>query len=91
MNEILKVEQKYAQLKRPLFTSRNERLSKIPGFWPTAIKNHPILHQLLCPMDEEILNNLVEVRHTVSLVCFAMLCSWMFFGDVAWPERPIPW
>ena len=39
--EILKVEQKYNQLRRPCFDKRKEIISRIPKFWLTAFINHP--------------------------------------------------
>lgn len=39
--EILKVEQRYNQLRQPHFKKRSELISKIPNFWVTAFINHP--------------------------------------------------
>lgn len=35
--EILKVEQKYNQLRKPHFENRNELIKNIPNFWVTAV------------------------------------------------------
>lgn len=35
--EILKVEQKYNRLRKPLFEKRNDIIKKIPDFWVTAV------------------------------------------------------
>ncbi len=35
--EILKVEQKYNQQRKPHFEKRNELIKKIPNFWATAV------------------------------------------------------
>lgn len=35
--EILKVEQKYNKLRKPLFEKRNEIIKNIPNFWVTAV------------------------------------------------------
>ena len=35
--EILKVEQKYNQQRKPHFEKRNELIKKIPNFWVTAV------------------------------------------------------
>lgn len=35
--EILKVEQKYNELRKPHFKKRNELISKVPNFWVTAV------------------------------------------------------
>ena len=45
--EILKVEQKYNQLRRPFFDKRNEIIARIPKFWLTAFINHP---QVVTPL-----------------------------------------
>lgn len=37
--EILKVEQKYNKLRKPLFEKRNEIIKNIPNFWVTAVSN----------------------------------------------------
>ena len=39
--EILKVEQKYNKMRRPLFEKRTQLIKKIPDFWLTAFLNHP--------------------------------------------------
>lgn len=36
--EILKVEQKYNKLRKPLFEKRNEIIKNIPNFWVTAVR-----------------------------------------------------
>lgn len=35
--EILKVEQKYNQLRKPFFEKRNDIIKQIPSFWVTAV------------------------------------------------------
>lgn len=38
--EILKVEQKYNKLRKPLFEKRNDIIKNIPNFWVTAVSFH---------------------------------------------------
>ena len=59
--EILKVEQKYNQLRQPHFELRSELISKIPNFWVTAFVNHPQVSALLGEEDEEALQFLSKV------------------------------
>lgn len=39
--EILKVEQKYNKLRKPLFEKRNDIIKNIPNFWVTAVSPPP--------------------------------------------------
>lgn len=45
--EILKVEQKFNQLRRPHFEKRNESLKDIPNFWVTTLANHHVIAPML--------------------------------------------
>lgn len=47
--EILKVEQKYNKMRRPLFEKRTQHIKKIPEFWLTAFLNHPQVGGRPCP------------------------------------------
>jgi nitric oxide reductase large subunit len=38
-NEVLEVEQKYNEIRRPVYVRRNEMIQKIPDFWLTAVCN----------------------------------------------------
>jgi hypothetical protein len=38
--EILKVEQKYNKLRKPLFEKRNDITKRIPNFWVTSVSTH---------------------------------------------------
>lgn len=53
--EILKVEQKYNNLRKPFFQKRNEIIQRIPSFWVTAIVNHPQISGILEEEEEECL------------------------------------
>lgn len=43
--EILKVEQKYNKLRKPLFEKRNEIIKNIPNFWVTAVSWKPFWYK----------------------------------------------
>jgi template-activating factor I len=59
--EQLMVEQKYLQLKMPVFTKRAEAIAEIPGFWLVVLQAHDALAQLLTAEDLDILQWLVEL------------------------------
>lgn len=41
-DEILKIEQKYNKLRKPLFEKRNDAIKRIPNFWVTAVSNQNV-------------------------------------------------
>lgn len=60
--EILKIEQKYIQLRRPHFEKRNELLKNVPNFWLTSLANHPIISPMIeTPEDEDCLHYMVNL------------------------------
>jgi len=60
--EILKVEQKYNKLRKPLFEKRNVIIKKIPNFWVTAFVNHPQISAILEEEEEECLHYLSQLE-----------------------------
>jgi len=60
--EILKVEQKYNQERKPFFDKRNELIAKIPNFWETTFVNHPQLSAILDEEEEECLKHLKKLE-----------------------------
>lgn len=60
--EILQVEQKYNNLRKPFFFKRAEMIKKIPKFWVTVFVNHPQISALLDEEDEEALHYLTSVE-----------------------------
>lgn len=46
-DEILKIEQKYNKLRKPLFEKRNDAIKKIPNFWVTAVSLYRLEFQKL--------------------------------------------
>jgi len=60
--EILKVEQKYNQLRKPHLEKRNEFIKSIPNFWVTAFVNHPQISGILEEEEEDCLHYLVKLE-----------------------------
>jgi len=60
--EILKVEQKYNQLRKPFFEKRSGIISKIPKFWLTAFINHPQLSQIIEEEEEDCIQFLEKLE-----------------------------
>lgn len=60
--EILKVEQKFNELRRPHFEKRNELLKDIPNFWLTSLANHPMIAPMIeSAEDEDCLHYVVNL------------------------------
>ncbi|KAK9890022.1 hypothetical protein WA026_008829 [Henosepilachna vigintioctopunctata] len=62
--EILEIEQKFNQLRKPYFKKRSEIIKSINNFWFTAIMNHPDLCSIVDEREEECLQflNRIEVE-----------------------------
>ncbi|KAL7139232.1 hypothetical protein ABFS83_09G037000 [Erythranthe nasuta] len=59
--KVLEVEQKYNEIRKPVYDKRNDTIKSIPDFWLTAFMSHPALSELLTEEDQKIfkyLNNL---------------------------------
>lgn len=52
--KVLEVEQKYNEIRRPVYDKRNEVIKSIPDFWLTAFLSHPALCDLLSEEDSKI-------------------------------------
>lgn len=60
--EILKVEQKFNQLRRPHFSKRAQFLKSIPNFWLTTLANHHSIAPMIeSAEDENCLHYLVDL------------------------------
>jgi len=57
-DKVLEVEQKYNEIRRPVYVKRNEIIKAIPDFWLTAFLSHPALCDLLSEEDQKIFNYL---------------------------------
>ncbi|KAJ7970971.1 NAP1-related protein 2-like [Quillaja saponaria] len=53
-DKVLEVEQKYNEIRRPVYVKRNEIIKSIPDFWLTAFLSHPALSDLLTDGDQKI-------------------------------------
>ncbi|XP_042497765.1 NAP1-related protein 2-like isoform X2 [Macadamia integrifolia] len=52
-DKVLEVEQKYNEIRRPVYEKRNEIIKSIPDFWLTAFLSHPALGDLLSEEDQK--------------------------------------
>ncbi|OEL31860.1 NAP1-related protein 1 [Dichanthelium oligosanthes] len=57
-DKVLEVEQKYNEIRKPVYVRRNEIIQKIPDFWLTAFLSHPMLGELLTEDDQQIFKHL---------------------------------
>ncbi|CAM6107941.1 unnamed protein product [Calypogeia fissa] len=53
-DKVLEVEQKYNEIRRPVYNKRNEIIQNIPDFWLTAFLSHPVLCDLLSDEDQKV-------------------------------------
>ncbi|XP_038977137.1 NAP1-related protein 2-like [Phoenix dactylifera] len=60
-DKVLEVEQKYNEIRRPVYIKRNEIIQSIPDFWLTAFLSHPALSDLLTEEDQKIFKYLVSL------------------------------
>ncbi|GMH21426.1 hypothetical protein Nepgr_023268 [Nepenthes gracilis] len=61
-DEVLAVEQKYNEIRRPVYDKRNEIIKSIPDFWLTAFLSHPALNELLTEEDQKIFKYLSSLE-----------------------------
>lgn len=60
-DKVLEVEQKYNEIRRPVYNKRNEVIQSIPDFWITAFLSHPVLGDLLNDEDHKIFKHLKSI------------------------------
>ncbi|RWR84029.1 Nucleosome assembly protein NAP [Cinnamomum micranthum f. kanehirae] len=60
-DRVLEVEQKYNEIRRPVYNKRNEIIKGIPDFWLTAFLSHPALCDLLNKEDQKIFKYLLSL------------------------------
>ncbi|XP_019438237.1 PREDICTED: NAP1-related protein 2-like [Lupinus angustifolius] len=53
-DKVLEIEQKYNEIRKPVYDNRNEIIKSIPDFWLTAFLSHPALGELLNDEDQKI-------------------------------------
>ncbi|KAI4346418.1 hypothetical protein L6164_007315 [Bauhinia variegata] len=52
--KVLEIEQKYNEIRKPVYDRRNEIIKTIPDFWLTAFLSHPTLSDLLSEEDQKV-------------------------------------
>ncbi|CAI9767304.1 unnamed protein product [Fraxinus pennsylvanica] len=67
--EVLEIEQKYSEKRKPVFDKRNDVIKSIPDFWMTAFLSHPARSELLTEDDQKIFKYLssLEVEESKDL------------------------
>ncbi|XP_019249076.1 PREDICTED: NAP1-related protein 2-like [Nicotiana attenuata] len=62
-DEVLKIAQKFSQIRKPVYEKRNDIIKTIPNFWLTAFLRHPILGNLVSTEeDHEIFKYLSSIE-----------------------------
>lgn len=60
--KVLEVEQKYSEIRKPVYDKRNDIIKSIPDFWLTAFISHPALGELLSEEDQKIFRYLSSLE-----------------------------
>ncbi|KAK4394473.1 NAP1-related protein 2 [Sesamum angolense] len=60
--KVLEVEQKYNEIRKPVYNKRNDVIKSIPDFWLTAFMSHPALSELLTEEDQKIFKYLSDLE-----------------------------
>ncbi|EEF52170.1 set, putative [Ricinus communis] len=61
-DKVLEVEQKYNEIRKPVYDKRNEIIKSIPDFWLTAFLSHPALNAILSEEDQKIFKYLSSLE-----------------------------
>ncbi|MFS7899183.1 putative nucleosome assembly protein (NAP) [Helianthus anomalus] len=61
-DEVLEVEQKYNEVRKPVYDKRSDIIKSIPDFWLTAFLSHPVLSDLLNEEDQKIFKHLTSIE-----------------------------
>lgn len=61
-DKVLEIEQKYNEIKRPVYARRGEIIKCIPDFWLTAFQSHPALGELLIEEDQKVFKYLDSIE-----------------------------
>ncbi|XP_040986402.1 NAP1-related protein 2 [Juglans microcarpa x Juglans regia] len=61
-DKVLEVEQKYNEIRKPVYDKRNDIIKAIPDFWLTAFLSHPALSELLSEEDQKIFKYLSSLE-----------------------------
>ncbi|KAL0342633.1 UNVERIFIED_CONTAM: NAP1-related protein 2 [Sesamum calycinum] len=60
--KVLEVEQKFNEIRKPVYNKRNDVIKSIPDFWLTAFMSHPALSELLTEEDQKIFKYLSDLE-----------------------------
>ncbi|XP_052179981.1 NAP1-related protein 2-like isoform X2 [Diospyros lotus] len=61
-DKVLEVEQKYNEIRKPIYEKRNDIIKTIGDFWLTAFLSHPALGDLLSEEDQKIFKYLSSIE-----------------------------
>nr|AFK35579.1 unknown [Medicago truncatula] len=61
-DKVLEIEQKYNEIRKPVYDKRNEIIKSIPDFWLNAFLSHPTLSELLNDEDQKIFKYLSSLE-----------------------------
>ncbi|KAL1810236.1 hypothetical protein DCAR_0729912 [Daucus carota subsp. sativus] len=61
-DKVLEIEQKYNEVRKPVYDKRHDVIKGIPDFWLTAFQSHPTLCDLLNEEDEKIFKYLSSIE-----------------------------
>ncbi|KAL7192142.1 hypothetical protein ACSBR2_024063 [Camellia fascicularis] len=61
-DEVLELEQKYNEIRKPVYEKRSDIIKSIPDFWLTAFLSHPALGELLTDEDQKIFKYLSSLE-----------------------------
>ncbi|KAK2387641.1 NAP1-related protein [Trifolium repens] len=61
-DKVLEIEQKYNEIRKPVYDKRNDLIKSIPDFWLTAFQSHPALGELLNEEDQKIFKYLSSLE-----------------------------
>ncbi|CAB4275042.1 unnamed protein product [Prunus armeniaca] len=53
-DKLMELEQKFNEIRRPVYLKRNEIIKTIPDFWLTSFMSHPVLCDILTAEDQKI-------------------------------------
>jgi len=60
--EILQVEMRYNELRKPHYAKRSDIIAKIPNFWITTFMNHPQLSLLLNEEEQRVMQHMKNLN-----------------------------
>ncbi|KAL1553498.1 Asparagine-rich protein (ARP protein) [Salvia divinorum] len=60
--KVLELEEKYNEIRKPVYDKRNDIIKSIPDFWLTAFMSHPALSELLTDADQKIFKYLSNLE-----------------------------